>query len=196
MYFVCVHCHDVVFFCPRTSPFFGKVMLPSDIWENFFLCWDIIWHHVKLFDISRFCSWSICAMSRAFCIYVLYTYIHMNMQPIYIFMYWVLIVGTRVRHFRNCFSFIGWRVLQVVQWKPWHKYVFSSFMCSACFCSLLWVHEEAFAFLCRLLGLIYIHACLLAWRHEVKRNTYGGRFVSQLEHVWFSWPSSVLGGRT
>ena len=32
----------------------------------------------------------------------------------------------------------------------------------ACFCSLLGVHEEALVFLCRLLGLIYIHACLLA----------------------------------
>ena len=28
--------------------------------------------------------------------------------------------------------------------------------CSACFCSPLWVHEEAFDFLCQLLGLIYM----------------------------------------
>ena len=74
-------------------------------------------------------------------------------------------------------------VLQVVQWKPWHKYVFSSFMCSACFCSLLWVHEEAFAFLCRLLGLIYIHACLLVGRSEVKRNTYGGRYFCRSQNT-------------
>ena len=69
------------------------------------------WYHVHLFDISQFCSWSIRAMSRALCIYVLYTYIHMNMQPIYIYMFWVFIGGTRVRHFRHCFSFIGWWVM-------------------------------------------------------------------------------------
>ena len=31
MYFVRVHCDDEVFFSPSTSPFFGKVMPPSDI---------------------------------------------------------------------------------------------------------------------------------------------------------------------
>ena len=31
MYFVRVHCYYVAFFCLSTSPFFGKVMLPSDI---------------------------------------------------------------------------------------------------------------------------------------------------------------------
>ena len=31
MYFVRVHCHDVVFYWPSTLPFFGKVMPPSDI---------------------------------------------------------------------------------------------------------------------------------------------------------------------
>ncbi len=28
--------------------------------------------------------------------------------------------------------------------------------CSACFCSPLWVHEDAFDFLCQLVGLIYM----------------------------------------
>ena len=76
MYFVRVHCHDVVFYWPSTLPFFGKVMPPSDIWQNSFLCWHIIWHHVNISDITGFRSWLIRAMSRASCIYVRYTHIY------------------------------------------------------------------------------------------------------------------------
>ena len=45
----------------------------------------------------------------------------------------------------------------------------------------------------------YIHTYIPAsWQERMRstKNTYGGRFGQQSEHVRFSWPSSVLGGRT
>ena len=89
----------------------GSGVFPG--YERFFVL-GYNWYHAYLFDVSRFCSWSIRAMSRAFCIYVLYTYVHFNMHFMYIYMHWVLIDATRVRHFRNCFSFIGRWVIHFI----------------------------------------------------------------------------------
>ena len=62
--------------------------------------------------------------------------------------------------------------------------------CSACFCSPLWVHEEAFDFLSQLLALL----CMPLGRKARGQGQSGGQLVQQSPHGRFSWPLSVFGG--
>ena len=107
--FVQVHCYSSAKLCLQV------------IYESFFLGSDII---DIMYIYRKFHNFVVgpYAQCRELFVFLYYThiYIYMNMQPICIYMYCVLIAGTRVRHFRNCLSFIGWWVMHSI-FNAWNQ---------------------------------------------------------------------------